>query len=167
MLFFNFWATFFSSVFFMYIIIYFFFFFGTTEWFFINYFNSYNLTSGDINIRLYLFSFIILFSFLLKVGFAPLQLYKIEVYRGLNIFSIFFYTNFYLFSYFLIFVNFYLYYLNTFISYWWWFSLIIVIAGAIYLLTLMFDVTILKSFFAYSSIANILFIFCVVLSVYS
>lgn len=55
--------------------------------------------------------------FFLKLGGAPLHFFKVEVYKGLALVSIFFYTTIYFLSFFLFFVYLILVYLNVFKSF--------------------------------------------------
>ena len=96
----------------------------------------------------------ILFAFLIKIGFTPVQLYKIEIYKGIPYISIFFYTTYYFLAFFLFFVLLLTFYLNSYLIYWWGLLLFILCVGGIYVLSLLFDVNYIKSFFAYSSVVN-------------
>lgn len=157
MIFFQYWANFFSSMFIMFSVFSILFIFGSLEWSFIevitnsnnnnNYFYSYNL----IFIYTWTIFFIGLF---LKIGFTPLHLFKIEVYKGIPFISIFFYTTWYFLSFFLffsiiIFNN--LYSLKMFLNI---IFFVFINVGLFYSINLLFDVNLLKSFFAYSTIVN-------------
>lgn len=56
---------------------------------------------------------ILIIGFIIKLGVAPIQLYKIEVYKGLPFLSIFFYTTFYFLVFFLFFSLIFIYYLSS------------------------------------------------------
>jgi len=95
----------------------------------------------------------------MKIGLTPFHLFKIEVYKGLPIISILVYTTFYFFIYFIYFtllLNYQLDFLKIFLNS---ILFIIIITGAIYIMSLLYDVTALKSFFAYSTIINSLLFF--------
>lgn len=156
MLFFQYWAAFFSSVMITFVLIFFMYLYGTTEWFILNIFNK-------MSMKYYMLNFffnniivcsVILFAFLIKIGFTPVQLYKIEIYKGIPYISIFFYTTYYFLAFFLFFVLLLTFYLNSYLIYWWGLLLFILCVGGIYVLSLLFDVNYIKSFFAYSSVVN-------------
>ena len=89
-----------------------------------------------------------------KIGFTPSHLFKIEVYRGLPFISILFYTIYYFMSFFLFFVFMVFYHLNSFKFFIWFFLFLFIILGLIYIISLLFDVNLLKTFFAYSTVIN-------------
>lgn len=158
MIFFQYWANFFSSMLLMFSIFNVIFLFGSSEWFFLNFINNSNiynryLFKSTYLIFLWLPFFIGLF---LKIGFTPLHLFKIEVYKGIPFISIFFYTTLYFFSFFLFFILLIFYNINTFKIYWNLFFIIFIILGLLYSMILLFDVNLIKSFFAYSTVVNVL-----------
>lgn len=96
---------------------------------------------------------------LMKIGLTPFHLFKIEVYRGLPLISLIFYTTLYFFVYFIYFVlllNYHLDFLKLCLNSIFY---LIIILGTIYIITLIFDITSLKSFFAYSTIINSMLFF--------
>ena len=166
MLFFQYWVTFFSSVLLLYAIINFFLLFGTSEWLLLNY-----LINNNFNINYFtnwFFFFILLFTFLmgflLKIGFSPLHLFKIEVYKGIPFISIFFYTTYYFLVFFLFFILLVITYLYSFITYWWLLIFFFILSGGLYVISLFFDVNYIKAFFAYSTVINSFSLSCLVLS---
>lgn len=95
----------------------------------------------------------------MKIGLTPFHLFKIEVYKGLPLVSLVFYTTLYFYIYFLyliILLNYHLDFLKFFLN-----SIFytIILLGTIYIIMLLFEVTSLKSFFAYSTIINSLLFF--------
>lgn len=166
MLFFQYWVTFFSSVLLLYSIINFFLLFGTTDWLVLNYLISSNfIVDYLINWFFYFILFFSFFSgFLLKIGFSPLHLFKIEVYKGLPFISIFFYTTYYFLVFFIFFILLLITYLNSFFTYWYFLILFSFILGGLYVISLFFDVNYIKAFFAYSTIINSFSLSCLVLS---
>jgi hypothetical protein len=167
MLFFQYWANFFSSVMIMYVLISYLYIYGSTEWMFINILN-------DISLKInYFYNYfnniillvILLFAFLIKLGFTPIQLYKIEIYKGIPYIAIFFYTVYYFLVFFTFFILLIVYYLNSFLIYWWYLLLLILIIGGLYTLSLLFDINYIKAFFAYSTIINSLGFICIILSI--
>jgi NADH:ubiquinone oxidoreductase subunit 2 (subunit N) len=106
MIFFQYWVSFFSSILLLYSVINFLYFFGSTEWVIIDFFN-FNQTKLNNTLSLFFNSIILVtffIGFFLKIGFTPVHLFKIEVYKGLPFISIFFYTTYYFLVFFLILV---------------------------------------------------------------
>lgn len=168
-LFFQYWTTFFSSTFFIFFLINLIYWFGSSEFFFINFFENFfkeRFLSFNIVYK-YLLFFVFLFSFFLKIGFTPLQLFKIEVYKGLPMISIFFYTTFYFFVYFTYFSLFIFVYLFNFLNYFFFFILFVIILGGFYILSLLFDLNFIKAFFAYSTLINSILFFSLLFSGFS
>ena len=95
-----------------------------------------------------------IFSIFIKLGVAPLHLFKIEVYNGLPYITIFFYTTFYFLIFFLFFLLFLLNFLNIFLQQIYFVFIISIFMGVIYFMALLFDVNYIKAFFAYSTIIN-------------
>lgn len=158
MMFFQYWANFFSSMFLMFSIFSITFFFGSSEWFFISFLNKSLFNNFYFN-NFYFILFIwipFFFGFFLKIGFTPIHFFKIEVYKGVPFLSIFFYTTFYFLSFFLYFIILIYYNINSFKIYWNTIFFIFLISGLFYTISLMFDVNMLKVFFAYSTIVNVL-----------
>lgn len=156
MLFFQYWSTFFSSLLLFYSISNIFLNYGTTEFIVIEYLNAVNVNIKYLNNMHYTF-FVwspLFFGFLLKIGLTPFHLFKIEVYKGLPLITLVFYTSFYFFVYFLYLVLFLCVLLPSVkycLAHIFYFVLIV---GTLYMTSLMFDITSLKAFFAYSTIIN-------------
>ncbi len=166
MLFFQYWATFFSSVIIMYVLISYIYIYGTTEWIMLNMLNELTL-KASYHYNYYnniILSIMLLFAFLIKIGFTPVQLYKIEIYKGIPYIAIFFYTTYYFLVFFLFFILLIVYYLNSFIVYWWFALLFIIVFGGFYVLSLLFDVNYIKAFFAYSTMINSLGFICIAMA---
>lgn len=147
MLFFQYWATFFSSVLLVFSLISCIYLYGTTEWFVVNLLNIHNLNS-------FILLFVLLFGFFVKIGFTPIHLYKIEVYKGLPFFAIFFYTTFYFLVFFMFFIVLILLYLDSFLIYWVYILFFIMFLGFVFVVSLLFGINYTKAFFAYSSVIN-------------
>ena len=157
MMFFQYWATFFSSVLIVFSLISYIYLFSTTEWFMLNLLNNFSLQSNYLYINKLnslILLFVLIFAFLIKIGFTPVHLYKIEIYKGLPFFAIFFYTTYYFLVFFLFFIIFILIYFNSFSLYWFYLLTLIVVFSFFFILSLLFGLNYLKSFFAYSSIIN-------------
>nr|YP_010411964.1 Ymf65 [Tetrahymena rostrata]QBI37934.1 Ymf65 [Tetrahymena rostrata]URP31124.1 Ymf65 [Tetrahymena rostrata] len=155
-LFYQYWSSFFSSV----LIIFSFFFFytytGTTEWSIMNFIISSNsqINYNKNYISTIIICIVFIIGFIVKLGIAPIQLYKIEVYKGLPFLSIFFYTTFYFLIFFLFFSLLFIYYLSSLTNFYWIILFIISIIGLFYILSILFDINLFKSFLAYSTIIN-------------
>jgi len=158
MLFFQYWANFFSSMLIMFSIFNLIYFFGSLEWSVLNYLNNSLNNNLYFNKQVFLvFLWIPFFiGLFLKIGFTPLHLFKIEVYKGIPFLSIFFYTTFYFLSFFLYFIIILYYNIPSFKIYWNLIFLIFLIIGLFYVIILLFDVNLLKAFFAYSTVINVL-----------
>lgn len=155
MIFFQYWANFFSSMLLMFFVFNLIYIFGSLEWVFLNFINlNFN---NYYNFYFFIFLWISFFiGFFLKIGFTPLHLFKIEVYNGIPFISIFFYTTLYFLSFFLFFILIIFYYLNNFNFYWNLIFIFFIVIGLAYSVILLFDVNLLKSFFAYSTVVNVL-----------
>lgn len=166
MLFFQYWANFFSSVLLFVSTFNFIFLFGSSEWLLFNFLNYVNYNVYYFNNIIFFFilwlSFFI--GFFLKLGFTPIHLFKIEVYKGLPFISVFFYTTIYFLSFFLFFVLFVIYYVNSFKIYFYFLFLFFFIIGILYVIFLLFDINLIKSFFAYSTVVNVLAFFSILIS---
>jgi hypothetical protein len=101
------------------------------------------------------------------MGLAPIHLFKVEIYKGVPLFSVLFYTTFYflsfLFYFFLIVVT----QLSAYYIYWWFLLIFLIILGALYIVSLLFDVNFIKAFFAYSTILNTINFLSLVLTNFS
>lgn len=166
MLFFQYWAAFFSSILFVYTILIYLYLFNSTEWILLNFLNLIQLTTQNTNyILISVINFVLILSFLLKIGLTPLNLYKLEVYKGLPYISIFFYTTFYFLVFFLFFILLIVDYLGVLILTYWYLFIIFLMLGIFYTINLLFNVNLLKVFFfAYSTIINSLGFICGVFS---
>lgn len=165
MLFFQFWSSFFSSIFFVYIIIYILYSFGSTEWSIVNYLNTIKYSNINYNYAVfYLIISLFLFSFFIKLGLTPIHLYKIEIYKGISYLSIFFYSTYYFFIFFFYFILIIISNLSSFYTYFFLLLLLLIIVGSVFIISLLFDINYIKAFFAYSSIVNSLNFLIITLS---
>lgn len=153
MIFFQYWVNFFSSILLFYSLTLIYYYFGTSEWKVLNYLITVYITE-DNNLVYYILFNVFVLGIFLKLGIAPMQLFKIEIYNGLPLYIIFYYTVFYflIFMYFLFIIFFRNLYnvtavLNTNIF-------ILVIVGLLYSLVTLFNQRSIKSFLAYSTILN-------------
>lgn len=119
------------------------------------YTNEYINFKNNINLKIFNFyALLFILSFLLKLGTAPLHFYKIEIYKGLNIFSILIYTLTTILTFLIFFIYFWFKYNNLLNS----FNTILPIILFIFFLILGFflnDINSIKIFLAFSSIFNI------------
>jgi hypothetical protein len=164
MLFFQYWATFFSSVLIVFSLISYIYIYGTTEWFLINLLNSFNLQFNLNKFNNIILIFILIFGFLIKIGFTPVHLYKIELYKGLPFFAIFFYTTYYFLVFFMFFILLILLFFESFTLYWIYILTFIFIMGLVFVISLLFGVNYIKAFFAYSSVVNSLGFITIIIS---
>ena len=155
MIFFQYWVTFFSTIFIVYFYINIFYLYGTSEWFILQFLNlldfETNYTQSNM-IRLLVLIFI--FGVFFKLGVTPFHLFKIEVYKGLPFLSIFFYTTYYFIVFFIFFIFLFSEILYVFVNQYFLFFTLTIFIGSFYVLVLLFDVTLLKAFFTYSTIIN-------------
>lgn len=155
MVFFQYWVTFFSTIFIIYFYINMFYLYGSTEWVVVQFLNVIDIYTTHTNnnlIRLIIVVFLL--SIFFKLGLTPFHLFKVEVYKGLPYLSIFFYTTYYfsvLFVYFLVLLVDNLY---VFINNYYLFLVFLLVIGSFYVISLLFDVNFLKAFFTYSTIIN-------------
>lgn len=164
MIFFQYWATFFSSVLIVFSFISYIYIYGTTEWVILNLLSFFSIDLNFLDYNNFILSFVLLFGFFIKIGFTPIHLYKIEIYKGLPFFAIFFYTTFYFLVFFLFFILLILVYLELFYIYWFYILFFLFLIGFMFIISLLFGVTYIKAFFAYSSIVNSVSFVLIVLS---
>lgn len=155
MVFFQYWVTFFSTIFIVYFYINVFYLYGTSEWFVLQFLNflDFEVNFTQLN-AIRLLTLIFILSILFKLGITPFHLFKIEVYKGLPFLSIFFYTTYYFIIFFTFFVFLYSDFLYSFTNQYFLFLTLILFFGSFYVLALLFDVVFLKAFFTYSTIIN-------------
>jgi len=166
LIFFQYWITFFSSIFLFFSYINIAFLLGTSDWDLLNFLiiteNNINYFNNNILFVFIVFTFF--FGLILKTGLTPFHLFKIEVYKNIPFLSILFYTTYYFFSFFLFFIYFLIKLGFYLFIYWWLFFTIILLVGSLYVISLLFDVNFLKAFFAYSTVVNTLNFFVVLVA---
>ena len=165
-LFYQYWVNFFSSTIIIISIINIIFIYGSTDWVFVNFLTKIN--TNVLYINYFEYNFIlwvsIFIGFFLKIGLSPIHLFKIEVYKGIPFISVFFYTTFYFLSYFL-FLSLLMYqYLCGLKMFWWLFSVVFILIGMLYIISLLFDTNFTKAFFAYSTVANSMSFLCLLIA---
>lgn len=166
-LFYQYWSSFFSSVLIISSIYYMYIVTGTTEWSIFNFILNTNrqINYFTNNIFLILLLITIIVAFIIKLGIAPIQLYKIEIYKGLPFLSIFFYTAFYFLVFFLYFSLLIIYFLSSMHHYVWIIIAILSVIGIIYILSIIFDINMFKAFLAYSTIINSISFILIILTI--
>lgn len=155
MVFFQYWVTFFSTIFIVYFYINVFYLYGTSEWFVLQFLNSLDFETNYVQsnmIRLLILVFTLGVFF--KLGITPFHLFKIETYKGLPLLSIFFYTTYYFVVFFTFFLFLFSDFLCVFVNQYFLLFMLILFFGSFYVLILLFDVTFLKAFFTYSTVIN-------------
>jgi len=155
MIFFQYWITFFSTILIIYTMLNIFYLFGTTEWCLFNLVNNAStLLQTTSNVDSFFLSTILMFSILLKLGIAPIHLFKVETYKGIPYLSILFYTTYYFIVIFFMFLCLLDENVISFLNAYYYLLLLVVLVGLVYITTLLFDVNYLKAFFAYSTVVN-------------
>ena len=167
MLFFQYWATFFSSVLIVFSLISFIYIYSSTEWFMLNLLNKFNIQLNINKLNNLILVFVLIFGFLIKIGFTPVHLYKIEIYKGLPFFAIFFYTTYYFLVFFMFFILLILLFLESFSVYWLYILSLIVVFGLLFVISLLFGVNYIKAFFAYSSVVNSIGFLVIIISLFN
>lgn len=163
-LFFQYWASFFSSVLFLFFLISLLYLFGDNNWEAINALIYFENTTKyfDNNFFFSTLFFVFVISFFLKTGLTPLHIFKIEVYKNIPFLSIFFYTIYYFLVYIVFFALLFLFFFSGYYSIYAFIYIFIIIFGGAYIISLMFDVSLTKAFFAYSTILNSLLFLTIV-----
>ena len=97
LIFFQFWASFFSSLLILYSILCLYFLFGTTEWEYLELLVDYQALTAQGMLLLYTTLIFLVLGFLIKLGVAPFFAYKLELYQGLPLYALMFYSLVYFF----------------------------------------------------------------------
>lgn len=158
MLFFQYWATFFSSILLFFALANIYLIYSTADYLSLDLLTSINTYMHYLDNPQYLMFiwFPIIMGFFIKIGLSPFHLFKVEVYQGLSFAALVFYTTFYFFAYMIFFsilMSAYMYSVKLLVNN---VIYIILTAGTIYISTTLFDLTTIKAFFAYSTIVNTL-----------
>ena len=156
MLFFQYWVMFFSTIFIVYFYINIFYIYGSSNWItfqFLEKFYKNKQLFVDLLFKSILFC-IFLISIFFKLGVTPYHLFKIEIYKGISLLSILFYTTYYFAVFFIFFVHLLSEYLNYFIPKFYALFSSSVLFGSCYVIFFLFDLHLLKAFFTYSTVIN-------------
>ena len=156
-----FWLSLFASLLFYFFCIIFFLYFFTFDWFLFEYLFIYLITIfSKIEIILIAVTwFGILFSIFLKLGLAPLYIWKPVFFKGLSIYVLFFYIICYYFFILFYFMYLFLYYLQELFFTYLFINIFFLLSGFTLLLMILCEAYYLKTFLALSSILNTLFVF--------
>ena len=155
MVFFQYWVTFFSTIFIVYFYINIFYLYGSSDWHLIQFLIKQDLESSlvkESNLRF--LSCIFVLSVVFKLGVTPIHLFKIEIYKGIPLLSIFFYTTYFFSIFFIFFLYLLSDFLIMFIAFYLNLLFILLLLGSFYTMVLLFDVNFLKAFFTYSTVIN-------------
>lgn len=168
LIFYNYWVSFFSSVFILYVLILILAITGLNDFFALNYMFTFMLNYNTLNntLLLYILIFILFFAFILKLGISPLQLYKVEIYKSISLLNILYYTIIYFLFFFVFFILLFIYYLSSLHTITAIILLFFVIISSLYLFSFIYDINMIKVFFSYSTIINsLLFIILLMYSI--
>lgn len=155
-IFFQYWISFFSSVLLVFSLLMFIYYYGTTEWVLLNFLTSVDFFTNDIrfNINIIVTYIVFFIGFFLKLGIAPVHFYKIELYKGLPFITLMIYTIYFFFIFFIFFINIISVTLSSTAIIWYNIGLLFLTIGVFWVMVLLFDVTNIKAFFAYSTVVN-------------
>ena len=117
MVFFQYWVTFLATIFIVYFYINMFCIYGTSDWFLIQFCSEVEYPYTVHNNQMRFLGIVFIVSVFFKLGITPLHLFKVEVYKGIPLLSIFFYTTYYFLVFFMFFVLLLILYLNSFLIY--------------------------------------------------
>lgn len=161
LIFYQFWATFYSNMFLFYFFISCIYIFGTSTWYLIN-FIVFSLEYSYLYewLKMFLLSVCLLLGIFLKLGIAPLHIFKLEVYDGLPFLAILFYTTFYVSVFFIYFAYIFSYFMISMLFFSSSFIILFLMCGLFYtIFNSLFNIQLLKTFFALSTILNLSFFF--------
>lgn len=165
LIFFHYWISSFSSLLTALFLLVLMRFYGSVEFAFQLFLNNQLTTIWEVYF-FYFFFFVFTFGIFFKLGFSPFHLFKLEIYNNLSYFFLFFYTTYYLLGFFFVFSSLYLKFLLP-LS----FSILQIyifffICCIFILCIFIFDISLVKSFIAYSTIINLINFFLLLLLVF-
>ncbi len=166
---FQYFSNFFSSILIIFSVVTIYQKYGTTEWIAFNFLNLINgriSNVSDFNGDYFLY-IPLYFAIFFKMGIAPLQLFKIEVYKGIPFLTLCFYTTMYFFAYFSVTIILMYDWFFSNMNCFWFFMVLFLIFGILHVMTLMFDVSFIKAFFAYSTVINAIGFFVLLISTFN
>ena len=156
LLFFQFWVTFFSTIMLFFFLNSILVLLGSSNFFLINFLLKVNLYQNIFDIFfLNLISVFFLIFFFFKLGTPPIQLFKIEIYESIPFISILFFTTFYISFFFLFFVYLVCFLIPSVFLLSHYCLLLLLVFGSVYMISFLYNIFLIKSFFAYSTLINI------------
>jgi len=163
-LFFQFWVNFISSILLFYALINIHYLFGFSNFFLLNFFFAIISLNWYIPEGFNTFTLTVLTTgFLIKLGFAPYQFFKIEIYRGVPLYMVIVYTTLYLIVYVYVFFILFIIQMPMFRDFVGTYILISLTFSAFYIVNLLFDTKNFKAFLSYSTLIVVLNLFIVFL----
>ena len=138
----------------------------TFDWFLIEHIFLYFINTNNVKdiATLGLIWFIILFAIFVKCGLAPLFIWKPTFFKGLPLYTLFFYVTFFYSSFYVFIIYFLLSSLSEVFFFYIMFFWIFIISGLFVLLTIICEAYYIKAFLAVSSIINSLLVFLAIAS---
>lgn len=132
----------------------------TLDWYIIEYIFTYivNVSNYYDVIGIGVVWFLILFSIFLKCGIAPVYIWKPTFFKGIPIYTLFFYISFFYFFIFLFFIYFLVTYFEEIFYYYTIVNVIILLLGLFCVISIVCESYYLKVFMSISSILNSLFV---------
>ena len=137
-------------------------FYGSVDLFFLSLCKNVNKNFFNNNDIVVFFIFII--SILIKFGLTPNHLLKLEVYNGLPYVTILLYTTIFFFMYFYYFAILVFFNLNYFFKKISFIFFTLLIISSIITVFYIFNLNLIKSFFAYSTLINLINFFTLLIS---
>ena len=158
-----FWISLVSSLNLFIFILFFYFKLLTFDWYLIEYIFLYfiNISTFKEIFTLSIYWFIILVCLFVKCGIAPLYIWKPTFFKGLPIYTLFFYITFFYFHFFLFVVNFLVVSLSQVFYFYLTITWLFILLGFFTLLFIICESYYLKVFLAISSILNSLLVFLI------
>jgi hypothetical protein len=151
-----FWISLVSSLNLFVFLIFFFYKVYTLDYYIVEHIFAFFVSTNSFNevLSFGLVVFVILFCIFLKCGLAPLYLWKPTFFKGIPLYTVFFYVCFFYFFLFLFFIHFLVSYMSTIFFFFVSISLVFLVSGVITLLFILCESMYLKAFIAMSSVLN-------------
>lgn len=151
-----FWISLVSSLSLFVFVIFFFYKIYTLDYYITEHIFSFFISSNSFKeiVSFGLVVFVVIFCIFLKCGLAPLYLWKPTFFKGIPLYTVFFYVCFFYFFLFLFLIHFLVSYLSTVFFFYVSISLVFLVSGVVTLLFIMCESLYLKAFLAVSSILN-------------
>lgn len=161
-----FWISLISSLNLFVFILFFYFKLLTFDWYLVEYIFLYFINTSSFKelFTLSIYWFIILLCIFVKCGIAPFYIWKPTFFKGLPVYTLFFYITFFYFHFYLFIINFLVVYLSQLFYFYLGVFWLLIISGLMVLLMIMCESYYLKIFLAISSILNSLLVFLILTS---